>query len=144
MVKLQNNLDQQYDLIKQPTIDHEEYYSLDSQFHGLCMRSVNKQKLWALIQQMDVHYSRYRLLDYKAAQNDNVFETLFDEHTELLQLMKDGKISELRKAIPLHLYGGFARIHNRLATDYTNYFVNEGKDINDILLQIKLVLNETR
>jgi GntR family transcriptional regulator, rspAB operon transcriptional repressor len=141
LVNLEKNLEEQKRQIDLGVVD-EEFYKIDSRFHEFCMISNNKHKVWQLIQQMDVHYSRYRLLDYMATRSNHVFETLYAEHYNLYELIKDRKTEKLKKAITSHLYGGFLRINTRFKTEYPQFFINNIRTIEDILLEIKLMVNE--
>ena len=138
---LRQNLEKQNKLLD-TEVDDEEFYRIDSQFHGLCMASMHKQKLWKMIQSMDVHYSRYRHLDYTAARSDNVFNTLYLEHSKLYELMAKGRAEEIRYALTAHLYGGILRINTRLATEYHTFFTDSTRSIEEILLDVKLTLRE--
>lgn len=140
---LEENLQMQQEQIRQGVND-EEFYFIDSQFHGLCMRSMRKTKLWEMIQRMDVHYSRYRRLDYKAARQKHVFETLLKEHKQLYQYMKNGEPAKLKYALTAHLYGGFFRINTRFETEYPELLTKNGKSVEDLLLEIKVLLNEAQ
>ncbi len=138
---LRQNLEKQKNLLE-ADVDDEDFYRIDSQFHGLCMSSLHKQKLWKMIQSMDVHYSRYRHLDYSAARSENVFNTLFSEHSNLYECMIKGRMEEIRFVLTSHLYGGMLRINTRLATEYHTFFTDSTRSIEEILLDVKLTLND--
>lgn len=141
LVNLEKNLEEQKRQIDIGVVD-EEFYRIDSRFHEFCMISYNKHKVWQLIQQMDVHYSRYRLLDYMATRTNHVFETLYAEHYNLYELIREGRTEKLKYALTAHLYGGFLRINTRFKTEYPHFFANSDRTIEDILLEIKMMVNE--
>jgi len=141
LVNLEKNLEEQKKQIENGVVD-EEFYRIDSRFHEFCLISCNKHKLWQLIQQMDVHYSRYRLLDYMATRSNHVFDTLYSEHFGLYNLIKQGKSEKLKQALTSHLYGGFLRIDTRFKTEYPHFFAHNERSIEEILLEIKLMVNE--
>jgi GntR family transcriptional regulator, rspAB operon transcriptional repressor len=141
--KLEENLKYQKEGIDN-NISCEEYFKLDSYFHELSMIACNKQKLWQIIQNMDVHYSRYRLLDYHSMYNNEVLLNLYQEHEQLYQYITTGASEKLRFAVFSHLYGGFLRMGTKLQNEYASYFVQSGHTIEEILIEIKLTLKENR
>jgi DNA-binding GntR family transcriptional regulator len=121
-------------------VDDEVFYSLDSEFHQLVMDACNKGKVWQLIQHLDVHYSRYRHLDYKATREQSVFSTLYDEHSLLFRLIRDKDVDRLQYVLTKHLYGGFLRINTRFESEYPAFFTEGTRSVSDILTEIKMML----
>lgn len=140
---LEYNLQEQKKLLAQGVII-EDFYKLDSQFHELCMQYVGKRKLWQMIQQMDVHYSRYRRMDYKLSEKQNVYDSLYQQHYDLYQAMLNKEPERLKYLITLHLYSGIIRMDTRVVSEYNHYFVEGNKTINDILLEVKMEVNEAQ
>lgn len=136
--KLERNLEQQKAQLDFDVVD-EDFFRLDSRFHELCMVSLNKYKLWQMIQNTNVHYFRYRRLDYLATKG---YPALYNEHCQLLKSMREGSAKKIREQMTTHLYGGFLRINKRLATEYKKYFSDSERDISQILLDVKLQINE--
>ncbi len=117
-----------------------EFFRLDSMFHESCMASFGKRKVWRLIQDIEVHYSRYRLIDYHQA---NVYKLLVEQHRGLLQMMIDGDEAGLPCAISEHLYGGILRSNAMLLEEYAHYFNQNERSFEDIVRDVKLMINET-
>ena len=140
--RLRGNVERQRRLVAAGA-EGDEYYRVDSLFHGMCMENVHKLSLWNMIQGMDVHYSRYRRLDYIAARNGEVFGTLLAEHEEFTRHMAEGRTRELRHKLTSHLYGGFLRIGMRLATEYRSFFVDSNRSLRRILADVKSAIGET-
>lgn len=138
--KLEENLAQQKTQIEVGVIS-ENFYKIDSKFHEICMLSAGKHKLWQMIQQMDAHYARYRYMDYIATRK---FDVLYEEHSNLYDCMKNNRIDELHHRITSHLYGGFLRIGNRFTTEYKSFLVDGIRTIDEILLDVKLTINESK
>lgn len=127
--KLSANLRQQ-ELELNSGMTPEKFYELDSKFHELCMIAMNKHKLWMIIQQLNVHYSRYRMLDYVASHQ---FESLYHQHCTLLNCMVNGRVDKIEKYVMEHLYSGLVRIGDRLTTEFKDYFAESERSIHDIL-----------
>ncbi len=140
--QLAANLEEQQRLVD-ANADNKAFYSVDSDFHGRCMACIHKQSLWKMIQGMDVHYSRYRYLDYVATREEGVFQTLRNEHAALYECMERGRTQDIRHTLTAHLYGGFLRIDRRLETEYQAFFTKSARSLEEILLDVKIALNET-
>jgi DNA-binding GntR family transcriptional regulator len=143
MKLLEYNLHEQKKILSTGVIV-EDFYRLDSQFHELCMQYAGKRKLWQMIQQMDVHYSRYRRMDYKLSEKQNVYEYLYQQHFELYQAMLSKEPEKLKYLITLHLYSGIIRMDTRVVSEYNHYFVEGNRTIHDILLEVKMEVNEAQ
>ncbi len=139
--KLETNLAQQT-IIAEENRSDEEFYRVDSRFHELCMEYTGKSRLWKLIQGMDVHYARYRRLDYSTFKKKNTFSNLRDQHEILLQFMRDGKCEQLYRAITTHLYSGILRIGSDLFETYFPYFDMQPQEFRELLHEVKLQINE--
>lgn len=121
----------------------DDFYRVDSEFHGMCMESAGKLRLWQIIQGMDVHYARYRRLDYSTSGRTNTFSTLHAQHEELLELMKSRQIGPLYRSITEHLYSGMLRIGSDLFQNYNAYFSPSSRSIHDILRDFKIQINDS-
>lgn len=137
--KLEYVLELQKAQIGMNTVVEKEFYRTDSQFHELCMIAIDKYKLWQHIQNMDVHYSRYRYMDYHTTQK---FSILYKEHRQLLQYMKEGRADLINGALTAHLYGGILRIGNRLSTQFDSYLADTARSPKDILRSVKKAVSE--
>lgn len=139
--RLERNLEQQR-LIASGKLP-DTFYQVDSDFHVMCMESANKLRLWQIIQSLDVHYARYRRLDYYFFQRENVYEELYRQHARLLEIMRNKEADQLYHAVTAHLYSGMIRIGNDLYNNYADYFAPSSRTISDILLDIRQQLNES-
>lgn len=138
--KLARNLEQQKLQLELGIVD-QQFYLTDSKFHELCMVAVGKYKLWQMIQHMDVHYSRYRRMDYKATRQ---FDALYKEHLALYEALRTGQAGPLRSILTTHLYGGILRIGGRLATEYGDYFADTARGIDEILRDVKKTVRQAK
>jgi DNA-binding GntR family transcriptional regulator len=140
---LRKNLEQQRLLVEQGATE-EAFYRLDSRFHELCMQAAGKQKLWQIIQHMDVHYSRYRYMDYKLSNQQDVYTSLYRQHYELYSALESQNAYVLKYLLTAHLYSGLLRIGTKLVSEYSHYFVDTGRSINEILTDAKMLIQASR
>ncbi len=135
--RLKENIDSQRNLIDKD-FTSQKFYEIDSEFHKICMEVVEKERVWKTIQEMEVDYSRYRLLDYIST--SQVFETLHQEHVNIYKCIEAGDVDKISELLMKHLYGGILRIDSRLITDYKDYFVESNRSIEEIILYVKKII----
>lgn len=101
MIALEMNLNMQRICIKEK--DYKKMFELDEEFHRTIFAGCNKEKTWLIIQQMNVHFNRSRMLrlvtDYNwdgiLLQHESIFialqnkdaqeaEQLMEEHLKLV------------------------------------------------------------
>ncbi len=117
--KLKANLIKQQQQVEKG-VDASEFYRLDCAFHRLCFQYVGKDKLWQIIQNLQVHYTRYRMLDFVVVKK---FDILYSEHAQLLELMVNAKLDEIEQVSETHLYGSISRLGDRLISEFKDYFI---------------------
>ena len=61
-------------LIQEPGFEPEQFYRMDAQMHALWFHATDKERLWEFIQAQQLHYTRFRMLDF-------VTETDFTRHS---------------------------------------------------------------
>lgn len=137
--KLSANLKQQRYQID-AGITPQEFFELDSAFHELCMNAVKKHKLWLLIRHLDVHYSRYRMLDYTVTYR---FYELYEQHSELYRYMETGQHAKIPGVVKKHLFSGLLYIGDRLITEFKDYFSESERSIYEILAELRSNMNDT-
>ena len=118
--KLSANLKRQKRLLEFGA-ESEDFYDTDSKFHEICFRACGKGKLWEIILQFMVHYTRYRMLVLKAIGG---FSGILDEHIELFELIRDSRSDLIEQRATQHLRGGIIRLEDRLHTEFRSYFVD--------------------
>lgn len=143
--QLENNLDQQKEAIDKG-IYPESWYRIDSQFHAICMASVGREQVWEILQNLSTDYTRYRNLDYLAANKADrkAFESLYEEHLTLFKLMKEHDADSIRYAVTNHLYSGIIRRGKNFQEKYEQYLTPSSHHIKEILLNIKLQLKDAQ
>lgn len=92
-------------LDKQLTAIHEDegserFMNLDDAFHQSLFRLAGREFLWNLIQQLSVHYARYRRLHMLRKEK---LAELHQEHSTILELMMNQEMDQLDALIHHHL-----------------------------------------
>lgn len=106
-------------IIQQPDFLPEQFYPLDAQMHAIWFDATKKTKLWDFIQDQQLHYTRFRMLDF-ATETD--FTRIIKEHTELLRLLEQNGSQELEDVLKAHLYISMTRMKHAIEVDYRDYF----------------------
>lgn len=120
-------------LISKEGFRAEEFYSLDSKFHKIWYKAINKDIVWDEIEKAHIHYSRFRMLDIVVVKH---FEEIYEQHNNFLNLIKNKKFDEIEEAIGRHLHGGAVRLGEKIYTEYKDYFIE--KDLKEIV-QTKII-----
>lgn len=77
-----------------------QFYRLDNRFHKLYFSRMNMDAVWNLLQQFHVHYTRFRVWDMERS---GLFSQFYEEHCQLLRLLKAGAQEEVAALILRHL-----------------------------------------
>lgn len=118
--KLEDNLARQKTFLNNPT-KPADFYLIDSELHKVCFELIDKEKLWDIIQDLKVHYTRFRMLDIVVTKK---FESLYEEHCTFVSILKNKQINEIRPFFEKHLSGGVDRLGDRLKRDFKDYFMD--------------------
>lgn len=117
---LENNLRKQRRLAELGSrADHERYYQIDSEFHQICFRHVGRDLLWQILQEHQVHYRRFRMLDIMSQQ---ILSRLVEEHEQIAEAISSGDTTGLGRLIEDHLENGLHRIEQLVMTEHPEYF----------------------
>lgn len=138
---LENNLAEQDKVIVEEGTD-EAFFKVDSKFHEMCAQSANKLDVWMMLHNLDVHYRRYRLLDYFAGRPTNILRTLQQEHALLYAAMRERRAQDLDYLLTSHLYGGIIRSSSLINGAFKDYLVTGRRSMEEITRDIRLQLNE--
>lgn len=100
MILLEQNLTQQQACLLQP--DDERMFQLDEEFHSTLFAGCNKSKTWTVIQQMNVHLNRSRMLRLSS---DHQWDHLIHQHRSMVEAIQqhDAKTAERIMEEHLHL-----------------------------------------
>jgi DNA-binding GntR family transcriptional regulator len=117
--ELEHNLRRQQIIIDEPTVDKRVFYQLDFDMHKIWFENRNCQNIWDLIQQQEIHYTRFIMLDFIAT---NDFRDIFSNHRELLDIIKRKDIDQIDATLGWHLNGGLRRMGKEGLSQYRSYF----------------------
>ncbi len=118
--KLADNLQKQKEIVAGGKVEPSEFYSIDSRFHAILFDHAGKARLWKIIQEFQVYYTRFRMLDIVALR---CFDILYGEHCELFDIIKNGRIDKVDEMIDRHLHGNIKRLGDRIYKDLKDYFI---------------------
>ena len=74
----------------------EQFYRLDAQMHAIWFEVMKKQKLWEILQAQQLHYTRFRMLDFET---ETDFPRIIKEHKRIFDLIEADAVSD-RRGIP--------------------------------------------
>ncbi|QUH26832.1 GntR family transcriptional regulator [Serpentinicella alkaliphila] len=100
----------------------EDFYKIDGELHKVWFKATNKLIVWDQIQKLQVHYTRFRMLDIVA---EHSFQAIYEEHKELADIIKNKEINRIEEFVSKHLNGGIERLGERIYTEFTDYFIHD-------------------
>ncbi len=106
-------------LIQQSDFEPEQFYRMDAKMHAIWFEATGKEKLWEFIQAQQLHYTRFRMLDFVT---ETDFTRIIKEHTLLQALMEQKDEKELEEALKKHLYISMTRMKYAIEVEYKDYF----------------------
>ncbi|MGH4137338.1 GntR family transcriptional regulator [Clostridium sp.] len=118
--KLSINLERQKEIVEKPVIDSSEYYQADYEFHAICFDFAGKTRLWKIIQESQVYYSRFMRLDIVAS---GPFKKLYEEHCELFKAIEHSDKDKVEEVIYRHLHGNIDRLGDKINNEFKEYFI---------------------
>jgi len=109
-------------LIQTPDFKPEQFYRLDAQMHSLWFDAMKKEKVWRFLQEQQLHYTRFRMLDFVT---ETDFTRIIQEHENIINLMEKKDIVGMEKALKDHLYFSMKRMRYQIDVEYRDYFEEE-------------------
>ncbi len=106
-------------LVREPDFEPEMFYSRDARMHMIWFSATGKEKLWDVIQKQQLHYTRFRVLDFVT---ETDFTRIIREHTHLLELLQKRDVPGLEDALKKHLYISMTRMKHAIEVEYKEYF----------------------
>ena len=97
----------------------EKFYHLDLQMHSVWFEVTGMKKIWEILQEAQVNYSRYRMLDFETETN---FTRIIKEHNILFEMIQNKGKAGLTAALKEHLSYSITRMEHQIETDYKDYF----------------------
>lgn len=116
---------QQKALILEPGFEPEQFYRMDADMHSIWFGAVKRQKLWEMLQAQQLHYTRFRMLDFIT---ETDFTRITGEHEELFRLILAKDEAGLEAALKEHLYYSMKRMRHSIEVDYKDYFLEEPEE----------------
>lgn len=120
MQELKSNLQQQLMHIEHNNPDPKSFYDIDSQFHYLMFQKAGRSKMWDVIQDCQVYYTRFRILDTLTTSR---YLQLYQEHIEIYKLLEEKNLPALQKHIHEHLHGNLKVLSGKIDGEYRDYFI---------------------
>ncbi|MDF2570787.1 MAG: rspR 2 [Sporomusa sp.] len=81
--------------------NYHKFFELDERMHGLIFKGCNKSRTWNMLQLMNAHYNRVRILNLKV--NEFEWDQLIVQHKELVRAISEKDVNLGKKTINLHL-----------------------------------------
>lgn len=106
-------------LIQEPGFEPEQFYRMDAQMHAVWFAATDRERLWEFIQAQQLHYTRFRMLDFVT---ETDFTRIIKEHTRLLELLKSQDERGLEEVLKEHLYISMTRMKHAIEVEYKDYF----------------------
>lgn len=106
---INHNLRVQKILLEKDNFSAEEFYDLDAQLHALWFTRTGNSYVWDLVQNLEVNYTRFRILDLVEIKQ---FQVIYQEHLDLFDAIKNKDEEKLQSLIEYHLAGGIRRLGN--------------------------------
>lgn len=116
---------QQRALIEEPEFTPEQFYHMDAMMHSIWFTAVRRQKLWEMLQAQQLHYTRFRMLDFIT---ETDFTRIIGEHQEMFELIVDKNEKGMEEALKEHLYFSMKRMRHSIEVDYKEYFEEEPEE----------------
>ena len=115
-------------LIQQAKFEPEEFYAMDDQMHMLWFSATGRLKLWTVIQAQQLHYTRFRMLDFVT---ETDFTRIIREHAGLLDMLEKRDTHDLEEALKKHLSISMTRMYHAIEVEYRNYFEPDSIDFEE-------------
>lgn len=119
ITRLERSLKKQEELLA-TDFSPDEFYEMDSEFHENWFIETDKLIVWQEIQKLLVHYTRFRMLDIVVVKS---FYAIFEEHKELVRIIKETRTDDVDDMITKHLNGGIERLSDKISGEYRDYFI---------------------
>ncbi|OCT14644.1 GntR family transcriptional regulator [Paenibacillus pectinilyticus] len=85
--------------------DYKKMFELDEAFHHTIFEGCKKMNTWAVIQQINVHLNRTRMLRLAT---DHHWDELYAQHKQITQAIQEGQPDVAEQLIRAHLHVGIA------------------------------------
>jgi len=121
VARLNEILERQNALINSDELSPASFYEVDSEFHHCLFLSICRERMWDVIQDCQVYYSRFRILDTLTTKR---YYELYNEHVRMVTALKDQNMPELKNAVFEHLHGNLRSLAEKINSEYSDYFTH--------------------
>ncbi|WP_420842468.1 GntR family transcriptional regulator [Halalkalibacter alkaliphilus] len=80
--------------------DYKKFFELDEEFHETISEGCGKKRIWNIIQQMNVHLNRVRMLSLTEEHN---WDTILQQHEEMIHAIREKNAVKAKMIITEHL-----------------------------------------
>lgn len=122
MEDIRHQIAKQQALIQEKDFEPEQFYRMDARMHSIWFTAVRRQKLWEMLQAQQLHYTRFRMLDFIT---ETDFTRIIGEHKELFGLIEARDERGVEASLKEHLYYSMKRMRKSIEVDYKDYFEEE-------------------
>lgn len=112
-------------LISEKGFEPEQFYRMDAELHAIWFKATGKRKLWDMLQAQQLHYTRFRMLDFVT---ETDFTRIIREHTRLFELLVQKDVQGLMHCLEAHLNYSMKRMKHTIEEDYNEYFEQEDEE----------------
>lgn len=106
-------------MIQEAAFEPEQFYQMDAQMHEIWFAATDKEKLWEVVQTQQLHYTRFRVLDFVT---ETDFTRIIREHRMLLECLEQKEEAALEEHLKAHLYISMTRMKHAIEVEYKDYF----------------------
>uniref|UniRef100_UPI003FF06BE8 GntR family transcriptional regulator n=1 Tax=Candidatus Limivicinus sp. TaxID=3030905 RepID=UPI003FF06BE8 len=113
---MRSNIEKQYTAIAERR--YIDFLELDNDFHQAAFVETNEELGRSIVQQMNGHYDRIRLI---SAWEGQIVSTAMQEHEKYVEYIERGDVSKARKLLRMHLQA-LREQEELLVTNWSEYF----------------------
>lgn len=121
-----SNLSKQKILLERNDFTSAQFYEIDGELHKIWFDRLGYTYLWNLIQNLDVHYTRFKILDL--VDDASHFTEIVEEHKALVEAIENHNKEGAAAVIQKHLEGGVRRLQKEIGTKFASYFTEAMKE----------------
>lgn len=82
--------------------NYYQFFELDENMHAIIFRGCKKARTWEMLQLMNAHYNRVRILSLKT--KEFKWDQLLEHHQDLIKAIQERDVKLGKKTIELHLH----------------------------------------
>ncbi len=125
MERIRYEIRKQKAVILEPDFKPEQFYRMDAQMHSIWFQATKKQKLWEIIQAQQLHYTRFRMMDFVT---ETDFPRIIKEHEAMFAMIEKKDIAGMERVLKDHLYFSMKRMRYQIDVEYRDYFEEEPEE----------------